>query len=143
MSDKKTRISKSDIKDELLASDVNAAILADCDDFLGYLAGTLGGVAVKGEAKYTIMDIPDPMPYLVKQLAIAWVCREICSRKAGSAGTAYIGRNTQDPPDIYGGKLRYYSQQVQSLQSQITADILFGRTIATAVTFGTISLERG
>lgn len=137
-----TRIAKKDVKDELLSQDVNDSILAECDDYLNYLANTLGQSSVKNKPTYTIADIPDPLPYQVKQLAVAWICREICSRKAGAAGTAFMGRNTEDPPDVYGGKLRYYSKQVESLQSQITKDILFGYTIPSAVTFGSISLER-
>lgn len=135
-----SRLTSKDIKDELLHDDVDDGILQDCDDYLDYLAGTLGQSSVKGKATYTIADIPDPMPYLVKQAAVVWVCKEICARKSGAAGTAF--RN-QDESDVYYGKLRYYSQQLASLQSQITRDILFGFSIPTAVTFGTISLERG
>lgn len=134
------RLTAEDIKDELIKPLVTNAILTECDDYLNDLAMSKGYmVTYLTKAEYTIDDIPTPLPYKVKRLAVAWTCREICSRKAGSAtGTAFRG---QDTGDTYASKLAYFSKQVESLESQITPEVMLG--IITSPAVGQITIERG
>ena len=134
------RLTADDIKDELIRPIVTDAILAECDDYLNDVAMSKGYMLTYlSKAEYTIDDIPTPLPYKVKRLAVAWVCREICSRKAGSAtGKAFRGQETGD---TYAGKLVYFQRQVDALESQITPEVMLG--IVTSPTVGQITLERG
>ncbi len=134
------RLTAEDIKDELIKPLVTNEILTECDDYLNDLAMSKGYMLTYLEkAEYTIDDIPTPLPYKVKRLAVAWTCREICSRKAGSAtGTAFRG---QDTGDTYASKLAYFSKQVESLESQITPEVMLG--IITSPAVGQITIERG
>ena len=135
-----TRLVVDDIKDELIRPIVTDAILQECDDYLNDLAMSKGYMLTYlSKAEYTIDDIPTPLAYKVKRLAVAWVCREVCSRKAGSAsGKAFRG---QDTTDIYAGKLNYFQRQVDALESQITPEVMLG--IITSSTVGQVTLERG
>ena len=133
-----TRILKEDIKDELIKPVVDNSILDECDLYLDDLAKSKGYcVNYLDKAEYTIADIPDPLPYKVKQLAIAWISREICARKAGSGGNSY--RN-QDNSDKWTSKLNYFQKQVNALESQITPEVLLG--IVTSFSVGQLTIER-
>ena len=138
---KQTRLQVEDVTDELIKPVVNAdpSILQECDDYLNDLAQSKGYIIdYLDRASYTIDDIPNPMPYKVKQLAVMWVCREVCSRKAGAAGASY--RN-QETGDKWSTKLNYFQKQVTALESQITPEVLLG--IVTSFSVGQITLERG
>lgn len=133
------RLTANDITDELVKPVVTADILTECDDYLNDLArskGTTNGTFSAQE--YTIEDIPEPMPYKVKRLAIMWVCREVCARKSGSGGLAF---KNQESGDKWTGKLSYFARQVEILESQITPEVLLG--IVTSHSVGRITLERG
>ena len=134
------RLTANDILDELIKPVVaaDASILLEADAYLDDLArskGTANGTFSAQE--YTIADIPDPLPYKVKRLAVMFVCREICARKAGSGGAAFRG---QEASDKWSAKLSYFARQVEVLEGQITPEVLLGTTTAASV--GQITLER-
>ena len=135
------RLIAADITDELVKPVVIAdtTILDECDEYLSDLAQSKGSlVSYMAVGEYTIDDIPDPMPYKVKKLAVMWVCREVCSRKAGGGGAAFKG---QDTTDKWSNKLYYFAKQVEVLESQINPEVLLGILTSSAV--GQITLERG
>lgn len=135
------RLIAADITDELVKPVVLAdtTILDECDEYLNDLAQSKGSlVSYMAVGEYTINDIPDPLPYKVKKLAVMWVCREVCSRKAGSGGLAFKG---QDTTDKWANKMYYFAKQVDALESQITPEVLLGILTSSAV--GQITLERG
>lgn len=136
------RLEQKDIKDELIHSQVGPDILEECDEWLDYFCGIIGGADEEGKPRYTIDDVPDPVPYPVKQLLIAWVCVEICVRKAGSATGKNYRNQENKAADFYVDKLTYWSSKFQSCKSKMTAEVLFGVSIpeSTQMSF---SIERG
>ena len=126
-----SRIQATDIKDELIGPLVEADDLAKTDAYLDDLANAL---------EVDPATIVDPLPFKVKELAVAYTCQEIAKRKAG--GLAGAGFKNQDSGDKYQAKLAIFQADVQRLESLITGDILTGIRKSAAVV-GTIELERG
>lgn len=128
------RLAAEDINDELLRPVVakEPELLSMADEYLDDLARSL-------DAEKTLEDIPTPLPYKVKRLAVAYVCREICVRKAGgSLGTQYSG---QDKADRWTSKLPFWTAELRALEGQMTTELLFGERKSGG--FGCITLERG
>lgn len=128
------RLAVEDINDELIRPVVakEPELLVMADEYLGDLAWAL-------DVDKTLNDIPDPLPYKVKRLAVAYVCREICVRKAGgSLGTQYSG---QDKADRWTTKLPFWTAELRALEGQMTAELLFGERKSGG--WGCITLERG
>ena len=122
------RLSINDINDELVKPVVSDADLMAADEYVADLAASMD---------YTLADVPNPLPYKVKRLLIAFVCREVCARKAGGAvGAAFKG---QDTGDKWASKLPYFSALVRDLEAQITPEVLTGNRTAIA---GTIEIGR-
>lgn len=135
------RITATDITDELIKPVVAAdeSILTECDAYLDDLARSKGSLLdyYLKTGEYTIEDIPEPMPYKVKRLAVMWVCREVCARKSGSGGAAFRG---QESGDKWSSKLSYFARQFEILEGQIAPEVLLG--IVTSRSVGQITLER-
>lgn len=129
------RLKACDIKDELIAPYIanNADILAECDAYLNDF------VQSKTNAGYGIADVAEPLPYKLKGLAVAWVCREVCGRKAGTAGAAYRGQEANS--DKYSTKLAYFNKLVRDLEEQITPGVILG--VSTSRVIGSVLLKRG
>lgn len=128
------RLAVEDINDELIRPVVakEPELLSMADEYLDDLARSL-------DAEKSIESIPIPLPYKVKRLAVAYVCREICVRKAGgSLGTQYSG---QDKADRWTSKLPFWTAELRALEGQMTAELLFGERKSGG--FGCITLERG
>lgn len=128
------RLAVEDINDELIRPVVSKEpeLLVMADEYLNDLARSL-------DAEKSIENIPEPLPYKVKRLAVAYVCREICVRKAGgSLGAQYSG---QDKADRWTTKLPFWTAELRALEGQITAELLFGERKSGG--FGCITLERG
>ena len=102
------RIAATDVRDELLAPLIVAADLDEVDAYLLDLAQKLDA---------TEDQIPSPLPYLVKQLAIAKCCQIVARRKAGNNPRSFQGT---DGDDAYGRKLKTYGALVAELEPQIT-----------------------
>ena len=122
------RLTINDITDESVKPVVTDADLLAADEYLADLAASMD---------YTLVDVPAPLPYKVKRLLIAFVCREVCARKAGGAiGMAFKG---QDAGDKWSAKLPYFAGLVRDLEAQITPEVLTGHRTAAA---GTIEIGR-
>lgn len=128
------RLAVEDINDELIRPVVakEPELLSMADEYLDDLARSL-------DVEKSIESIPIPLPYKVKRLAVACVCREICVRKAGgSLGTQYSG---QDKADRWTTKLPFWTAELRALEGQMTAELLFGERKSGG--WGCITLERG
>lgn len=126
------RLTVEDINDELIrpVAAKEPELLSMADEYLDDLARSL-------DAEKSIESIPIPLPYKVKRLAVAYVCREICVRKAGgSLGTQYSG---QDKADRWTSKLPFWTAELRALEGQMTAELLFGERKSG---WGCITLER-
>lgn len=127
------RLAVEDINDELIrpVAAKEPELLSMADEYLDDLARSL-------DVEKSIESIPIPLPYKVKRLAVAYVCREICVRKAGgSLGTQYSG---QDKADRWTSKLPFWTAELRALEGQMTAELLFGERKSG---WGCITLERG
>lgn len=105
-------ITDSSLKETALSTLLSAKITA-CDAALEDMAMQKG-----------VDDADDietaPLGYLVKQWAIAWVCRELCFD--------LVGKNKADniEADIYMGKYGEYKKRCSEYESQINYEILTG-----------------
>ena len=125
----------TDIIDELIKPVVEKtpAFLTNVDDYLNNLVQSVD--STKGVA-----DIPIPMPYKVKQLAIAKCCMDVCVAKFGGQVGAYF--KGEEGQDRWYTKLKFYKNLVDELESTMTLETLIGTRVDTRNIY-TIPLERG
>ena len=110
------RLTQDDVRDELLAPLIVTADLDDVDAYLDDLAQKLSALP---------SQIPSPLPYRVKQLAVAKCCEIVARRKAGNNPRSFQGT---DGDDAYGRKLKIYTGMVADLEPQINYAALTSTT---------------
>ena len=93
--------------DELLAPNVDVAIMQKSIDWLTFFANKLG---VNAESI--------KVNFIVAKLLQAYAYREVCVSKSFSIGHPFKGG--EDTPDYYGKKLYYYESRIKELEKSIT-----------------------
>lgn len=125
-----SRLQIYDITDELILPVVTNDDLLAADEYLADLCISVGA---------DISNVPTPLPYRLKRLLVAFVCKEACARKAGGAlGTAYKGQETSDK---WTQKLPYFTKQLSDYEAGVNYELVTGQKIKQQ--YGTISLSRG
>ncbi len=95
--------------DELLAPNVDVAIMQKSIDWLTFFANKLG---VNAESI--------KVNFIVAKLLQAYAYREVCVSKSFSIGNPFKGGKSEDDPDYYGKKLYYYESRIKELEKSIT-----------------------
>ena len=128
------RLTSDDIIDELIKSVVvsNTAFLENVDDYLIDLVQSF-------DSSKGIESIPTPMPYKVKQLAIAKCCYDVCTAKFGGQTGVYF--KGQEGEDRWYTKLKFYKSELSSLEAGMTLELLTG-TEATGKSYSSIPIAR-
>lgn len=121
----------ADITDELVSTEVIQVDLDAADAFLEDLCVSVG---------ITLADVPDPLPYKVKRLLIAFVCYEKCKQKAGSSDAAFMG---QEPTDKWAAKIKLFRDELNELKPQMSLETLTGTSTISPASIGVITLGRG
>jgi hypothetical protein len=110
-------LAKADITDELINPNVTDTYLNDAD---AYLLALLQGF----DSTLTIDKIKSPLPYAVKQLAVAHVCVKVCQDKfGGQVGIMFKG---QDGGDRWYTKLKHYEEIVSQYETSMTQELMTG-----------------
>lgn len=129
------RLTAADITDELIKQTVTtdeSVYLKDADK---YLLNLLTGF----DSTKVLIDIPDPLPYKVAELAKAHVCFSVCKDKFG--GTQGVYFKGEQGGDRWYTKLKYYEKLVDALESDMSLDVLTGTTTQGSG-YSNITLER-
>lgn len=105
----------ADITDAVVSSFGEAALLpyfTKTDDHINDIAEQLD---------VSVNDIKtDPLPFTVKEYAIAYFCMQVCRDKTGNASVEYIQE------DKYNVKYQMYRKEVDRLRYAITEEVLTG-----------------
>lgn len=111
-----TYIDSGDITDQMMLETGFATKLAakitKSDDAVEDMVKTMGLTSDSIET--------DPVPYLLKEWAIAWVGKEMCFDA--------MGKNNVDFPDLekYSRKYEFYLSRVKDIQSSLNPAVITG-----------------
>lgn len=82
------------------------------------------------------VTVATPVPFEVKQLAIAYACYNRAMEMVGKAAGG-------DGADTYEYKRRAYAAEIKDWENKLTPEIVSGSGGAAPITFGSIPLYRG
>lgn len=114
-----TMIVATDIVDELIQP-----IAAQSDKWLTMVDDYLDNLLQGFDSSKGLANIKQPLPYKVKQMAIAKCCYDICLAKFGGQTGAYF--KGQDGTDRWYTKLTFYRKEMEKLENEMTLELMTG-----------------
>lgn len=114
-----SRLCESDIQDELVSPylEDHPEMLEQADDFLDDLIKSF-------DRSRGIEDVPDPMPFKVKRLAVAYVCYQVCLIKAST--TTVVAYEGQTSNDKWAMKLSFWRKEYEKLEDAMSLTVIIG-----------------
>jgi len=125
-------IAATDIVDDLIKPEmITESDLDETDDFITQICR---------DNDVDPVNLPNPIPYKVKALAISYCCCQVCIRKTGTGPKQY-----QDAggTDNFGRKLKIFQDQVDRRIGQMDYLVILGLQQMYGGNSGPISIERG
>lgn len=118
----------TDIKDEIIKGIITDDHITETNEEIDAIAKSKG-----------VVDIPNPAPYELKKLAIAYGCYVAALYQSGASASNIMGGS--DREDVYAKKATHYHKEYLRRKSELSKEDILGQESSTS-SFPVIRLSR-